>query len=459
MSEPNNEADDTQTEWNDYVRDEDAPQRPSPGRPQVSYAATAMVVAAAVVAGFVVNWAAQDDPQESYSVEIQAPVDTRDTRAPARRVAPAPEPTLRTSTTSVPRTIIEPAATTTTLHPQVQAQGAERVNVIVERYAEAWPWTAQAFAAAQMSFFEDLPEACNSNIGCYSHATGEIWLSLDALRPKDPDPFSYFYSTRGPSDIVLHELAHAYTRSFPQGAELLDSFAQHYAGCYGHGLDNAVFAEELLADTLAMIATSAGSRVPDDYGYFDDGGFAGCLTVSDRPKPALVLDVYSALFNCSSEHALKVFDNHHKPSLFWRIRPALGADGVSGVDAVLLSCYGIDCVTTDRECVNLTENDVRQDLAAGRLHERRCVDGVLESVTGWSRPGWEPGCETFIPDDVECTVGLHGRLIGFAAGVLTAANECVEPNCDVENSQETPQRGYRKHSWSLCEAIDRPTPP
>ena len=475
MAEPDNEPG-TQQRWDSYAQDDDSsPVRRKRRRRQlVVYTAVDMAAAALVVTSLVIYTQALNSTQKPGNNTTQ-PADTRNTVTDTDAGVDAdtdtvndaePDPTSahRTSPNSEPQTTREPATTTTTLHPHVQTQGTEQVNAIIDRYAEAWPWTAHAAVAAQISFYENLPEKCASTVGCYNHTTGEIWFSLDALRPHEPSPYDYFYGTRGTSDIVLHELAHAYTRTFPQGTRLLGAFTQHYAGCHGHGLHTTQFAAELLADTMAMVATSAGSRLPDDYGYFGSGGFAGCLTESNQPDLALILDVYATLFNCGSEHALEVFDNHHNPSLFG-LTFGTDFDDNAGfdADAVLLFCYSIDCVTTDRGCVNLAENDARRDLAANRLFERRCADGVLESVTGsehWRRDGWEPGCDAFIPDDVECTVyGTHGVVDGYVAGLLTTANECVVPNCDVENSQENPQRGYREYSWNQCEAIDRPAHP
>ena len=165
---------------------------------------------------------------------------------------------------------------------QVQAQGLDLVTEIVERYSDVWHWPSPALDAANLSFFEELPAECSSTIGCYNHWTGDIWLSLDALR-LEPD----FFNRHSAADVVLHELAHAYTRSNPHGAELLDLFAGHYAGCRrdGRGSTPAVDADqlpaELLADAMAMTATDSSER--RDYGYFADGGFDGCLADSRQP--------------------------------------------------------------------------------------------------------------------------------------------------------------------------------
>ena len=347
--------------------------------------------------------------------------------------------------------------TTTTLHPQVQAQGLERVVAIIERHSDAWPWVVPAIEVAQLSFFEDLPSVCDSAIGCYNHATGDIWLSLDALRERDPGSFSFFLDDHGPSDIVLHELAHAYTRSYPTGSNLLDLFGQHYAGCSSRGLDTDRLVAELLADTMAMAATRAGSSLPHGYGYFRPGGFTGCLVESSQPDEALFGAVYSTLFNCDSEHALDTFENRDNPFLSRRV---LFDD--TDADFVLLTCYGIDCIAPNRGCASLTEFDARREVAVERIRERQCSDGLL--ITGAAtlfssddfyeeRPGWEAWCEDFVPDDVECIAGHYE----YEPGLLDVSGKCRVPNCTVEGPQGEPQPGYRQYSWGGdCIAIDRP---
>ena len=351
---------------------------------------------------------------------------------------------------------VQQPATTTTLHPQVQAQGMERVVAIIERHSDAWPWVVPAIEVAQLSFFEDLPSVCDSAIACYNHAAGDIWLSLDALRERDPGSFSFFLDDHGPSDIVLHELAHAYTRSYPKGSDLLDLFGQHYAGCSSRGLDTDRLVAELLADTMAMAAARAGSSLPHDYGYFRPGGFTGCLVESSQPDEALFGAVYSTLFNCDSEHALDVFENGRRRL---RLRVVPDADAV----AVLLTCYGIECWTVNRGCQNLTETDERRDAAYERLHERRCSDGLVgHSYRVFEEPGWEVGCEAFVPDDVECLVYRYRAdepdtpwTGDVNPGLLDVSGECIKPDCTVEGPQGEPQPGYREYS-GLCIAIDRP---
>lgn len=353
---------------------------------------------------------------------------------------------------------VQQPVTTTTLHPQVQAQGMERTVTIIERHSDAWPWVVSALDVARLSFFEDLPAVCDSAIGCYNHTTGDIWLSLDALRERDPTSFScLFDGCTDPSDIVLHELAHAYTRTFPQGSDLLDLFGQHYAGCSGYGLDTDRFVGELLADTMAMAATRAGSSLPNDFGYFRSGGFTGCLVESSQPDIALFRAVYSTLFNCDSEHALNVYEDHHYPDLL-----SFSFSRDADAEAVLHTCYDTD--------------DRRDDYAEERLHERRCADGVVRSVIGSRRAGWEFGCEDFVTDqavflpacdqhsfacsifvpaDVECTVVAdYDRQI--LPGLLTASGECIVSVCTVGGPQGERLPGYLEHGWGDCIAIDRP---
>ena len=348
--------------------------------------------------------------------------------------------------------------TTTTLHPQVQAQGWERVVAITEGRSDAWPWIVQALDVAQISFFEDLPPECDSAIGCYNPVTGAIWLTLDALRERDPYSFSAFLDDRSPSDTVLHELAHAYTRSFPQGSDLLDRFGQHYAGCSSRGLNTDRLITELLADTMVMAVTRVDMSWPfDGYGYFRSGGFTGCLVESGRPDVALVGAVYSTLFNCDSEHALNVYEDYHYPDPL-----SFSSSRDTDAGAVLRACYDTD--------------DHRDDHAEKRLHERRCADGFVRSVVGSPQPGWEFGCEDFVtaqavflpacdqhslactifvPADVECTVVTdHDSMI--RPGLLDVSGECIVPTCTVGSSQGERLPGYLEHGRiGACIPIDR----
>ena len=127
--------------------------------------------------------------------------------------------------------------------------------------------------------------------------------------------------------------------------------------------------------------------------------------------------------------------------------------GSHDADAVLLTCYGIDCITPNRGCGNVTETDARRDAAVERLHERRCSDGLVD----WAieRPGWEFGCEDFVPDDVECLV-IDARHQASLPGLLDVSGECVVPDCTVETPPGEPQPGHRSIIALECIPIDRP---
>ncbi len=236
----------------------------------------------------------------------------------------------RTTTTANQERVTVPA-----LHPRVQAQGMEKVQAVINEHTDSWMWLRPALDAAQFSFFEELPDSCASALGCYNHHTGEAWLSLDALRTEHESYSPY----EGPSssDIVLHELAHAYTRSTCNGNQLLRLSITHYAGCRSDrdGLSTDRLAEELLADTMAIAAMrttedpsglslSSLIRTPSlaelDYGYFRTGGFDGCLADSRIPDPTLLDAIYAATFDCESDHALDVYGANQGP---YALAPAL----------------------------------------------------------------------------------------------------------------------------------------
>ncbi len=296
-------------------------------------------------------------------------------------------------------------ASETELHPQVQAQAMEIVTSISDRHAAAWSWIGPALNASQFSFFEQLPESCSSAIGCYNHVTGDVWLSLDALR-LEPDAFNRHSS----SDIVLHELAHAYTRSTTTGQALLDRFSAHYAGCRldDRDLTTSRLAAELLADTMAMSAMQS-LRKPDafslfngaqtDYGYFRKGGFDGCLADSREPAPQLVLDVYRSVFNCTSDHALDVFESNR----------TLAFNPTTDEKAILATCFGVRCDQRSG-CAGWSDEDARQRAAQEAIHDRTCADGLVYPGNSiLEREGWESFCGlSYVPDDVECVVDQRG---------------------------------------------------
>ncbi len=316
-----------------------------------------------------------------------------------------------TPDTAVTLTIADPPAPVARqepeVHPQVQAQAMEIVGAIADEHSDEWRWIVPAMERAQLSFFEDLPDSCASAIGCYNHSTGEVWLSLDALR-KEPGPFDRSSSR----DIVLHELAHAFTRATSAGQALEHQFSRHYAGCRLDrlDLDTDRLAAELLADTMAFAAVQS-LKDPQSlglgrlfgtegrgYGYFTSDGFDGCLADSEQPDPSLMMDVYTALFDCMSDHALDVFEANE----------VLVFNPSFDEKAVLRTCYGVEC--DDRSnCNGWSENDARQTAARDAIRDRTCSDGIVGS--GFlEEAGWESFCGmAYVPTDVECVVDRYGR--------------------------------------------------
>lgn len=324
------------------------------------------------------------------------------------------------------------------LHPQVQAQGMAIVQAIISEHSGTWTWVEPALDAAQFSFFEELPDSCASDLGCYNHRTGEAWLSLGALRIERESYSRY----EGPStsDIVLHELAHAYARSTSQGKELLSHFMIHYAGCRSdrEGLGTDRLAEELLADSMAIAAARATEdpsglslssliRLPGPaepgYGYFREGGFDGCLAGSNGPDPALVEAIYATTFNCESEHALDVFEANQ--SLYVLVTPS------DNERSILETCYGVDCHAGDG-CNGWSETDPRQAAATEAVQHRTCADGIIDLPGLGDRTGWESFCgRSYVPANVECLVSLTGDEVdsdyaySIFAGEFNQDGRCV----------------------------------
>lgn len=320
------------------------------------------------------------------------------------------------------------------LHPQVQAQGMAIVQAIVTRHMDSWIWLDQALEVAHFSFFEDLPDSCTSAYGCYNHRTGEAWLSLDALRIEH-DSYSR-YEGPSSSDIVLHELAHAYARSTPQGKELLSQFVNHYAGCRSDrdGLSTDRLAEELLADTMAISAMRATedpsklsifntrSLTEGNYGYFRAGGFDGCLAGSSGPDPTLVDAIYATTFDCDSEHALDVFEANQGPYVL--------TSPSENEQTILKVCWDVECHAGDG-CEGWSETDPRQATANERIQHRTCADGIVGWL-GLDRVGWESSCgRSYVPDDVECIVDMDGYEVdsdyahAIFAGEFSEDGTCV----------------------------------
>lgn len=263
------------------------------------------------------------------------------------------------------------------VHPQVQAQAMEIVGAIANEHSHEWRWIAPAMEHARLRFFEDLPDGCADAIGCYRHSTGEVWLSLDALREQ-----SGLFSRRPSSRyIVLHELAHAYTRATPEGQSLEHKFSRHYAGCRldRFDADSDRLAVELLADTMTLAAiwsmkdplstefvlpfVNAGGRGGSV--YFTGDGFDGCLADSEQPDPSLMTDVYTTLFDCASGHALDVFEANERRAE----RRFLVGTPSADEEAVLRACYGIEC--DDRgNCSDWSDNGARQTAARDAIRDR-----------------------------------------------------------------------------------------
>jgi len=313
------------------------------------------------------------------------------------------------------------------LHPQVQAQGMEIVQSIINEHTDSWTWLKPARDAARFSFFEDLPESCASALGCYNHRTGEAWLSLDALRIEHEKWNPY----EGPSsvDIVLHELAHAYIRSTGQGSRLLNQFAAHYAGCRSDrgGLDTDRLAEELLADAMAIAAqraTENPSRIrifngrplsEIDYGYFRDGGFDGCLADSSGPDQMLVDEIYATTFDCESQHALDVFEAYYDSYVL--TRPSENSR------SILKTCFGVEC-HAGNDCDGWSETDSRQTAASEAVRQRTCADGIVTMPGLGERVGWEASCgRSYVPANIECLVDMNGNEVGLDYAYAIFAGE------------------------------------
>ncbi|WP_419837525.1 hypothetical protein [Candidatus Poriferisodalis sp.] len=299
-------------------------------------------------------------------------------------------------------------------------------------------WLGPALDAAQFSFFEDLPDSCANALGCYNYRTGEAWLSLDALR-LEHDSYSP-YEGPSTSDIVLHELAHAYTRSTPQGSHLLSRFVTHYAGCRSDrdGLSTDRLAAELLADTMAIAAHRATENPSGltvsflrntpplaelDYGYFRTGGFDGCLADSSSPDPALISAIYAAAFDCESEHALDVFEAYQGPYVL--TGPSDNSRNI------LNTCYGVEC-DAGNGCEGWSESDARQRAASETIQHRTCADGIVTMPGLGVREGWEPSCErSYLSANAECLVDLSGNEVDLDyehtifAGEFNEAGVCL----------------------------------
>ena len=195
-------------------------------------------------------------------------------------------------------------ATTTTLHPKVQAEGEALVAAVVERYEDSWPWVRAAWDIADLRFFDPkLPEPCEDSIACVLN-NKEVWFTLDALR-LEPN----IWNSASYEDVVLHELGHVWDDWLggQQWPLIQAQFYEHYAGCHNRGRSNEQLRAELLVDAL-VIATKVrdGNDYPysrDGYGYYNADGFGGCLVDGSAPPQHLLAAISAELFNCESAQA------------------------------------------------------------------------------------------------------------------------------------------------------------
>ena len=101
--------------------------------------------------------------------------------------------------------------------------------------------------------------------------------------------------------------------------EARDAFFDHYAGCRRSGLAEDQLAEELLVDAMVMITRHIahrgpgwhngnfvawegyydpeGNRYGDAFGYYDAGGFTGCLAEGASPPQHLMDAIREALLH------------------------------------------------------------------------------------------------------------------------------------------------------------------
>ena len=239
--------------------------------------------------------------------------------------------------------------TTTTLHPKVQAEGEALVAAVVERYEDSWPWLRAAWDAAEVLFFDPrLPEPCNSSLACVLEGR-EVWFTLDALR-LEPD----IWNSASHEDVVLHELGHVWDNLQGGGDWPLvqAQFYEHYAGCRSSARSNEELRVELLVDALVIatrsINTNAYPYSQGGYGYYESGGFRGCLVDGSTPPQHLLGAISAALFNCESAQANEAKQRLNEmveyPEGRWA---AIGSSLLPRDIQALWACHGILCETGD----------------------------------------------------------------------------------------------------------------
>ena len=205
-----------------------------------------------------------------------------------------------------------------------------------------------AWDVADLRFFDPkLPEPCEDSLAC-ALGNKEVWFTLDALR-LEPD----IWSSASYEDVVLHELGHVWddwlgSQEWPL---IQAEFYEHYAGCNSRGRSNEQLRMELLVDTL-VIATKGidGNDYPysqGGYGYYNAGGFGGCLVDGSAPPQHLLAAISAALFNCESAQATdarqRFGDEMVETGEGWRV--LIGGSLAYGDTQALSACYGIVCET------------------------------------------------------------------------------------------------------------------
>ncbi|MXZ51876.1 MAG: hypothetical protein F4Z34_01660 [Acidimicrobiaceae bacterium] len=216
----------------------------------------------------------------------------------------------------------ETRTATLRVHPNVHDEGVARLEAVVARYESDWPWVRAAWDASDVRFYDpQLPgtSAPAAAVTATPGARTQLWFTLNVLRPSD-GPFA---EPRRLDNTLLHELGHAWNNGLGGGDWPLvqAQFYEHYAGCRGYGLASDDLREELLVDAMVMITRhithrgpgwhngnfvawegyydSEGNRYGDAFGYYDAGGFTGCLADGASPPQHLMDAIREALLHNS----------------------------------------------------------------------------------------------------------------------------------------------------------------
>ena len=218
----------------------------------------------------------------------------------------------------------ETRTATLRVHPNVHDEGVTTLEAVVARYESDWPWVRAAWDASDVRFYDPQLPGTSAPAAAVSvpDARTQLWFTLDVLRPRD-GPFA---EPRRLDDTLLHELGHAWESSGVAAdvagvvwLEARDAFFDHYAGCRRSGLAEDQLAEELLVDAMVMITRHIahrgpgwhngnfvawegyydpeGNRYGDAFGYYDVGGFTGCLAEGASPPQHLMDAIREALLH------------------------------------------------------------------------------------------------------------------------------------------------------------------